>query len=242
MISKRNVRPSWLVQATFCCASVVLSLSLPVRAEEIKVFDTPPSVDELRDAMGVTRKPGVRTRSIQIDGPGAPAAPAPASTSSPSSSPDDEPAQRPSARERPQSQQPAASEEARERPRPHRPAASSASESSSSKPVAMHIQFDVGSAALRPGSEAFIESIAKIMIEEKQYTLTIEGHTDASGQFAKNLALSMARANTVRDVMVKKFGIDASRLTAVGKGPSQPLKPSNPFDPANRRVQFELKG
>ena len=42
--------------------------------------------------------------------------------------------------------------------------------------------------------------------------------------------------------MVKKFGIDASRLTAVGKGPSQPLKPSNPFDPANRRVQFELKG
>ena len=105
----------------------------------------------------------------------------------------------------------------------------------------MRIQFDVGSAALRPGSEAFIESIAKVLAEEKQYSLSIEGHTDASGQFAKNLALSMARAAAVRDVLVQKYGIDAARLTAVGKGPSQPLNPANPFDPANRRVQFELK-
>ena len=105
----------------------------------------------------------------------------------------------------------------------------------------MHIQFDVGSASLRPGAEAFIESIAKILQEEKQYSATIEGHTDASGQLAKNLSLSMARANAVRDVLVQKYSIDASRLTAVGKGPSQPLNPANPFDPANRRVQFELK-
>jgi len=211
--------------------SLVAVLGGPVRAQDVKVFDTPPSVDELRDALGVTHKPGVRTRSIQIDGPAAPAA-----TTPPPASNEPSPA--------PPPRQPSASDT----PRPHHsaPPANTANTTNTSgktsgKPVAMRIQFDVGSAALRPGSEAFIESIAKVLSEEKQYSLTIEGHTDASGQFAKNLALSMARAGAVRDVLVQKYGIDAARLTAIGKGPSQPLNPSNPFDPANRRVQFELK-
>ena len=106
----------------------------------------------------------------------------------------------------------------------------------------MRIQFDVGSASLRPGSEAFLDGIAKILTEEKQYSLTIEGHTDASGVYARNMELSMARANAVRDVLMQKYGLEGSRLTAVGKGPSQPLNGASPRDPSNRRVQFELKG
>ena len=223
MIESGSSCNTWARRAIIGLASVILSYSASAGAQEIKVFDAPPTVDELRDALGVTHKPRGHTRSIQIDGPSAPAAPA-ASTS-------DEPEQR-------QQSRPSSSSESRHRP--SRPAAANNSGKSSGK-VAMHIQFDVGSASLRPGAEAFIESIAKILQEEKQYSVTIEGHTDASGQLAKNLSLSMARANTVRDVLVQKYGIDASRLTALGKGPSQPLNPGNPFDPANRRVQFELK-
>ena len=190
-------------------------------AQDVKVFDTPPSADELRDAFGVAKKPIGQMRSIQIDGPQTPATP-PAPTPSPRTARDDEPAT------------PAAHHQ---HARPH-PAA--AATETTGKPVAMHIQFDLGSAALRPGAEAFIQSIAKVLTDDKQYSLTIEGHTDASGELAKNLALSMARANTVRDVLVQKFGIDAARLKTVGKGPSEPLDPGHPFDAKNRRVQFQL--
>ncbi len=216
-----------MIKAIAASVSIVALLSAPVRAQDIKVFDAPPTADELREALGVTNKPGVRTRSIQIDGPSAPTTPAtPAST---------EPAPAPA------SHRPAPATATRPRPATSPAATTSTADKTTGKPVAMRIQFDVGSASLRPGAEAFIESIAKVLAEAKQYSLTIEGHTDASGQFARNLSLSMARAAAVRDVLVQKYGIDGARLTAVGKGPSQPLNPGNPFDPANRRVQFELK-
>ncbi len=235
MISELKSPASGLLRAALGFASVVFVLSAPASAADVKVFDTPPSADELRDALGLTKKPGAavihNSRSIQIDGPAAPAA-APAAAE----------------REKPRPSQ-ATNSDSDDKPvrhtRPHkpRPAAAPAASNTGSggKQVAMHIQFDVGSATLRPGSEAFVESIAKILGEEKQYSLTIEGHTDASGAYATNLSLSMARANAVRDLLINKYAIDGGRLTAVGKGPSQPLSGTKPTDPSNRRVQFELK-
>ncbi len=219
---------SGLICTALGLASILFFLSTPARAADVKVFDTPPSSDELREALGLEKKPSViHTRSIQIDGPASEPTPAPAARE----------------RERPRPSQASQSDNEDkpvQRTRPHkaRPAASSGG---GGKQVAMHIQFDSGSASLRPGSEAFVESMAKILNEEKKYTLTIEGHTDSSGSYATNMSLSMARANTVRDLMISKYSIDASRLTAVGKGPSQPLSGSSPSDPNNRRVQFELK-
>ena len=230
MIMRAQLRaPAGKNGGTQVLAAAVLTVGMMLAggssalAQDVKVFDTPPSADELRDAFGVTKKPIGQMRSIQIDGPQTPATP-PAPTPSPHTAQADEPAT------------PAAHHQ---HTRPH-PSAPAAATETTGKPVAMRIQFDLGSAALRPGADAFIQSIAKVLGDDKKYSLTIEGHTDASGELAKNLALSMARANAVRDVLVQKFGIDAARLKTVGKGPSEPLDPGHPFDAKNRRVQFQL--
>ena len=52
--------------------------------------------------------------------------------------------------------------------------------------------------------------------------LTIEAHTDARGSDGWNLRLSQARADYVRDELVRR-GIAASRLVAVGQGERCPL-------------------
>ena len=51
----------------------------------------------------------------------------------------------------------------------------------------------------------------------------IEGHTDNKGGKAYNDKLSLRRAQSVKDYIVKKFGIDESRLGVKGYGFSKPV-------------------
>ena len=51
----------------------------------------------------------------------------------------------------------------------------------------------------------------------------IEGHTDNVGKEAANIKLSQRRADSIKAYLVKKFGIDSSRLKAVGYGPNEPI-------------------
>jgi large repetitive protein len=67
----------------------------------------------------------------------------------------------------------------------------------------------------------------------------IEGHSDSKGREKKNLYLSSARANSVRNYLISK-GVSPYRLQAVGYGSRFPLKPnnSNTNRAINRRVEF----
>jgi outer membrane protein OmpA-like peptidoglycan-associated protein len=66
------------------------------------------------------------------------------------------------------------------------------------------------------------------------------GHTDADGNDAANLDLSKRRAASVKNELVKAFGIDGSRIETDGKGEAQPVAPNDtPSNKAlNRRVEF----
>jgi OOP family OmpA-OmpF porin len=69
----------------------------------------------------------------------------------------------------------------------------------------------------------------------------IQGHTDATGARAKNLALSRDRAQAVRDYLVER-GVSANRLSAVGFGPDRPVA-TNRTDSGrarNRRIEFRM--
>ena len=72
--------------------------------------------------------------------------------------------------------------------------------------------------------------------------ILIEGHSDATGNADSNLSLSKDRASSVVKFIVDKAGMDTNRLTAVGKGQSEPLKNLDPRDPKNRRVVFKVVG
>ena len=72
--------------------------------------------------------------------------------------------------------------------------------------------------------------------------ITATGHTDTSGPEAYNMALSLRRANAVKDALVRE-GVPAQAITVIGKGESQLLVPTgdNVREPQNRRVEIVIQ-
>jgi outer membrane protein OmpA-like peptidoglycan-associated protein len=68
-------------------------------------------------------------------------------------------------------------------------------------------------------------------------TVRIEGHADASGTAAANVALSERRAVAVKDCLVS-LGADAAMLVPVGFGDTVPKNPKGPLAAENRRVEI----
>jgi len=102
------------------------------------------------------------------------------------------------------------------------------------------IQFKVGSAEISATSEMTLNEIAKILSLAPERCVLVEGHTDATGNAEKNMALSRERANSVVNYITDKAGIDRARIIPSGKGSSDPLKNLDPRDPKNRRVVFKV--
>lgn len=101
-------------------------------------------------------------------------------------------------------------------------------------------QFEQGKADLNDDSKIALHDLAKVMKQNPELRLRIEGHTSAEGDVALNQKLSEARAQAAVDFLVNKEGIDASRLEAVGKGSSELKDPENPTSDVNRRTEFEI--
>ncbi len=69
--------------------------------------------------------------------------------------------------------------------------------------------------------------------------VSIEGHTDNSGNATANQTLSENRAKAVMNAVIAK-GIDKSRLTSKGMGATKPLEDNGTEDgkAKNRRVEI----
>ena len=108
--------------------------------------------------------------------------------------------------------------------------------------VALYINFDTGKAVIRPDSRQIIDQIAEMLKEESTLNITVEGHTDSTGDPAGNLRLSEMRAASVVAALVER-GIDASRLSAVGFGRTKPIANNSTEDgrAKNRRVELVKK-
>ena len=73
--------------------------------------------------------------------------------------------------------------------------------------------------------------------------LTATGHADRSGPDQYNMALSLRRANTVKDALVRE-GVPATAISVVGQGESMPLVQTadGVREPQNRRVEIAVGG
>lgn len=101
------------------------------------------------------------------------------------------------------------------------------------------INFDFNSDKLRDESKTVLDKIVSILKENASWKMTIEGHTDNIGGEAFNRTLSENRAKAVLNYLTTA-GIDSSRLSASGKGLSNPIAPNeNELGRAqNRRVEL----
>lgn len=71
---------------------------------------------------------------------------------------------------------------------------------------------------VQPSEKGKLDAIAKIMKEDTTVNFTIVGSCDYTASDEYNDKLSEKRANEVKRLLVKKYGIDGDRLTTVGKG------------------------
>lgn len=108
--------------------------------------------------------------------------------------------------------------------------------------VMRDITFEFNSARLTTNAQRLMENVVSFLRSDPEARITISGHTDSIGSEAYNLKLSRDRANEVRDYLVG-YGIDASRLTALGFGKARPIA-SNDTEigrETNRRVEFRIQ-
>ena len=72
--------------------------------------------------------------------------------------------------------------------------------------------------------------------------ITATGHTDTSGSEAYNMALSLRRANAVKDALVRE-GVPATAIAVVGRGEQGLLVQTGPNvrEPQNRRVEIVIQ-
>ena len=105
--------------------------------------------------------------------------------------------------------------------------------------VALHINFDVDKATLRPDAQPVVAEIDKLLSANPALTLSIEGHTDDTGSAAHNRELSAARARSVLGALVG-MGIDPARLSSTGYGQDRPVADngSEAGRAQNRRVEL----
>jgi outer membrane protein OmpA-like peptidoglycan-associated protein len=108
------------------------------------------------------------------------------------------------------------------------------------KLVSYGIYFDVNKDVVKPESYGTLKEISSVLSENPDVRVKIIGHTDSDGDNALNLDLSKRRAASVKNELVKVFGIETSRIETDGMGESQPVVPNDtPSNKAlNRRVEF----
>ena len=103
------------------------------------------------------------------------------------------------------------------------------------------IQFETGKATILKKSYPILDEVAKVFLDNPDYIIEVQGHTDNVGNAEANRKLSDKRAHAVRDYIVKK-GVDGNRITANGYGDTVPIadNKTKAGRAKNRRVEFKI--
>lgn len=101
------------------------------------------------------------------------------------------------------------------------------------------LRFAVNGAAIESGfTRSLAEDIA-VLKANPEVRIRVDGHTDSDGSAAYNRALSLRRAEAVRDYLVAQ-GLDADRFEVEGFGESKPIAPNDSAANKRRNRRVEL--
>jgi outer membrane protein OmpA-like peptidoglycan-associated protein len=101
------------------------------------------------------------------------------------------------------------------------------------------VLFASGKFQLLPIAKEKLNEVATALKDQGYKKIIVEGHTDSAGTEENNESLSLKRANAVREHLVGQ-GMDAAKISAVGKGESTPVATNDTPDGRanNRRVEI----
>lgn len=103
----------------------------------------------------------------------------------------------------------------------------------------LYINFASGTANVEESSVAEVEKIVALMKQYPDTGVTLEGHTDSVGAASFNQQLSQQRADAVKAMLIERYGMDGTRISAVGKGEDVPVADNSTAAgrQQNRRVE-----
>lgn len=110
------------------------------------------------------------------------------------------------------------------------------------RPVSYVLYFEAGGNVLTAASQAALVDIRRSITELAAPEVRIIGHTDRVGSVEGNDALSLKRAESLREQLIAA-GVAADKLEAVGRGERDPLVPTadEVDEPKNRRVEIVVR-
>ena len=101
--------------------------------------------------------------------------------------------------------------------------------------------FDYDQSTIRDDSKTVLDQKIVLLRANPGVALRIEGHADERGSVEYNLALSLRRANAIKDYLTN-FGLDGSRFEVAAMGEERPLESgaSETAYARNRRGEFYI--
>ncbi|CAD5109271.1 OmpA family protein [Zestomonas carbonaria] len=107
----------------------------------------------------------------------------------------------------------------------------------------LEVHFANDSTSVRSEDYPEIERLASRLKARPDVAVILKGYTDDRGAEAYNRKLSERRAAAVSDVLVKRYGIEKERVTAIGYGESHPVADNATSEgrDLNRRVELEFR-
>ena len=111
------------------------------------------------------------------------------------------------------------------------------------KLILSNVFYEFDSSIITEESFPELNKLARLLTDNKDIKIEIEGYTDAIGTSAYNLDLSDKRAKSVRDYLITR-GISTKRLTCKGFGSSSPVGDNISGDgrKLNRRTEIKITG
>lgn len=105
--------------------------------------------------------------------------------------------------------------------------------------VLSELDFESGTSQLGQGPFAVLAELARTMQAAPDLRIVLVGHTDNTGSLEGNIALSVSRAQAVRQRLIKQYAIAPARLEARGMGYLAPFttNATEAGREANRRVE-----
>ncbi len=107
--------------------------------------------------------------------------------------------------------------------------------------------FASGKTNVEPKGIEALKNVAKVLEQNLDINVLVEGHTDdvpmkGAGEIKDNWDLSVMRATSVTKIMLNSAKIEASRITAAGRGEFFPLDPAKTAEARkkNRRTEIIL--